>query len=110
MKKLIHAFLKVGFILSIVIVALGVLFIPLSFVDGFDASRLAFGIVLVLFGTANLVGMIIIRKKWDKVKTKEEAKPLAIWSIVLGALFTGFPIPAGILMLVLPAEEYGKKE
>jgi len=110
MKKLIHAFLKVGFILSIVIVALGVLLIPLSFVDGFDASRLAFGIVLTIFGVANLIGMIIIRKKWDEVKTKAEAKPLAIWSIILGALFTEFPIVAGILMLVLPAEEYGKKE
>lgn len=110
MKKLIHAFLKVGFILSIVIVALGVICIPLAFVGGFNAVTLAWGIVCTLFGAANLVGMIIIRRKWDVVKTKEEAKPIAIWSIVLGALFTGFPIAAGILMLVLPAEEYGKKE
>lgn len=110
MKKLIHAFLKVGFIFSIVIVALGVLFIPLAFVDGFKVATLVWGIVFTLFGIANLVGMIIIRKRWDEVKTKEEAKPLAIWSIVLGALFTTFPVVAGIMMLVLPEEEYGKKE
>ena len=110
MKKCIHAFLKVGFFLAIAYVALGVLLIPLSFIDGPHWSNFAWGIICVLFGVANLIGLIIVRQKWEEVKSKEEAKPIAIWSIVLGALLTGFPIAAGILMLVLPEDQYGKEE
>ena len=113
MKKLIHAFLKVGFILAIVFVALGVLFIPLAFIPDNEVNRatmIAYGIVFLVFGIANLVGLIIVRQKWDAKPTKEEARPIAVWSIVLGALLTGFPIAAGILMLVMPEDQYEKKE
>ena len=111
MKTLIHAFLKVGFILAIVFVALGVLFIPLAFIPDVDrAKMIAYGIVFLVFGIANLVGLIIVRQKWDAKPTKEEARPIAVWSIVLGALLTGFPIAAGILMLVMPEDQYEKKE
>ena len=112
MKKAISAFLTVGFVLAIVYVVLGAILIPVSFAgqNGLDASNLVLGIFFVLFGVANLVGLILIRKKWPLIKSKSEVKKIAVWSIVLGALLTEFPIVAGILMLAMPAEQYESKE
>ena len=107
MKKLINAFLTVGFVLSIVFIVLGIALIPLSFVnDPVDGAQIGRGIYFIIAGTFNLVGLIIIHKKWDK----EKLTKLAVWSIVLGAILTGFPIVSGILMLVLPEDQYGKAE
>lgn len=103
--------MTVGFVLSIVFIALGVLLIPLSFVnDPVNTTQIAEGIYLIIAGTFNLVGLIIIRKKWPEIKSKNEVTKIAVWSIVLGALLTAFPIVAGILMLVMPADQYGKEE
>lgn len=111
MKKAIPIFLTVGFVLSIVFIALGILLIPLSFVnDPVNTTQIGEGIYLIIAGTFNLVGLIIIRKKWPQIKSKDEVTKIAVWSIVLGALLTAFPIAAGILMLVMPADQYGKEE
>ena len=111
MKKAITTFLLVGFILSFVILGLGLLLIILGAVhDPVDGGNIGRGVYFILAGAANLVGMIIIRKKWPEVKAKSEVTKIAVWSIVLGVLITVFPIPAGILMLVMPAEQYEKKE
>ena len=111
MKKAITSFLTVGFVLSIVAIVVGVILIPVGIVkDPVNTSDIARGIYFILAGVANLVGMIIIRKKWPQIKSKDQVTKIAVWSIVLGAILTVFPIPAGILMLVLPAEEYGKQE
>ena len=111
MKKAIPIFLTVGFVLSIVFIALGVLLIPLSFVsDPVNFGQIGEGVYFILAGVANLIGLIIIRKKWPEIKSKNEVTKIAVWSIVLGALLTTFPIVAGILMLVMPADQYGKEE
>ena len=111
MKKAIPIFLTVGFVLSIVFIALGILLIPLSFVnDPVNTTQIGEGIYLIIAGTFNLVGLTIIRKKWPQIKSKDEVTKIAVWSIVLGALLTAFPIAAGILMLVMPADQYGKEE
>lgn len=116
MKKAIHAFLTVGFVLSIVLLALGVIYVLVASINvainggALDIAMLVWGIIFMLFGVANLIGMIKIRKAWPNVKSKAEAKKIAVWSIVLGALFTTFPIAAGILMLAMPEEQYGKQE
>ena len=130
MKKTISAFLTVGFVLSIILVVLGGLFVILGAVgiaggavaneQGVDPNAstafaasgitlLIYGILFVIFGVANLVGMVKIRNAWPKVTEKAQAKKLAIWSIVLGALFTEFPIVSGILMLAMPEEQYKQK-
>ena len=105
MKKTIDAFLTVGFVLSIVFIVLGIVLIPLSFVNNpVDGGQIGRGIYFIIAGTFNLVGLIIIRKNWSKQKSTK----IAVWSIVLGALLTVFPVAAGIMMLVLPADQYEK--
>lgn len=109
MKKAIHAFLKVSFILSIILLAVGVIYIPLAFVTNDEATRISCIVCACIFvpiGIFDLVGSIIIRKKWPLCKSKAEAKPLAIFAIIVGALCTEFALAAGILMLALPEERY----
>ncbi len=114
MKKAISAFLTVGFVLSIVFLVLGPVFIIIGAISYSTATPepalIGYGAVLLVFGIANLIGMIKIRQAWPKVTKKEDAIKIAVWCIVLGALFTTFPIVSGILMLAMPAEQYGKSE
>ena len=108
MKKTITTFLLVAFILSFVIIAGGIVKSVLAFVgpDGFNAGEFAKGLVYISFGIFDMIVMIIVRNKWPQIKNKEEAKKIAVWSIVAGAICCVFSAVAGILMLVMPEEQY----
>ena len=108
MKKAITTFLLVAFILSFVIIGVGILTAVLSFVheDGLHVSDFVQSLFTISFGVFDLVVMINVRGKWANVKAKEDAKKIAIWSIVAGVLCCVFSAVAGILMLAMPAEQY----
>ena len=114
MKRLISTFLKVGFILSIVCAAIGavltVIGIVLLFTEHPDSSLIGYGIYMVIAGIFSVVVLTKIRNRWPTITKKEDVTPIAVWSIVIGALLTGFPIVSGILMLAMPADQYGKNE
>lgn len=114
MKRLISTFLKVGFILSVIFAAVGavltVVGIVLLFTEHPDSSLIGYGIYMIVTGVFSVVVLTKIRNRWPTITKKEDVTPIAVWSIVIGALLTGFPVVSGILMLVMPADQYGKNE
>ena len=108
MKKTITTFLLVAFIISFVVIGVGILTAVLSFVheDGLHVSDFVQSLFTISFGVFDLVVMIYVRNQWANVKAKEDAKKIAILSIVAGALVCVFSAVAGILMLTMPADQY----
>lgn len=114
MKKLIPTFLKVGFILSLVCLIAGpvvtVIGIIMLFTEHPDTRLLGYGIYMTIAGLFSVIVLTRVRATWPTITKKEDVIPVAVWSIVAGAILTGFPIVSGILMLVMPADQYGKNE
>lgn len=115
MKRLITTFLKVGFILSVVFAAYGLVsmsigIITLIFMDPPLYSLISSGLYMLIVGLFSTIVLAKIRTIWPTITKKEDAKVIAIWAIVVGALLTGFPIASGVLMLVMPADRYSKSE
>lgn len=134
MKKTALTFLKVAKILDIIAIVLFALMFVLFVVaavenaillkenaaNGVSEADLAitaaavglfigYAVTCAIMIPCCVVGLIFAKKAALTLKTaksKEEAKKMAIASIVTGALSTGFAIVAGILMLCMKDEHY----